>query len=406
MKRLLQINVTANQGSHGRIAENIGAAAMARGWESYIAYGRGGDGDVHSASKLIHVSSTLDSYLHAAATRLADAHGLASAAATRRLVQTIEEINPDIVHLHNIHGYYLNYPILFRALKEHGCPVVWTLHDCWPLTGHCAHFDAAGCDRWKSHCHDCPELCSYPKSLVDASRRNFDIKRRCFTSIENQLTLVPVSDWLADIVGQSFLQHCRVHRIYNGIDTEAFRPIKPVIDNTSANSDSRRIVLGVASVWTRRKGLDDLLALSDILPSDYRLVIVGLSRSQLRSLPASVEGIGRVEDIERLAGLYSAASVFVNPTYEEAFGLTNVEAMACGTPVVTYNSGGCSEVVTPAVGRVVKKGDVAGLLRAIEDIACDDNRVLCGNCREYAVERFDSRRCSADYLGLYESLLS
>ena len=404
MKRLLQINVTANQGSHGRIAENIGAAAMARGWESYIAYGRGGD--VHSASTLLRVSSTLDSYLHAAATRLADAHGLASAVATRRLVRAIKEINPDIVHLHNIHGYYLNYPVLFRALKERGCPVVWTLHDCWPLTGHCAHFDAAGCDRWKSHCHNCPESKSYPRSFVDASRRNFDIKRRCFTSIENQLTLVSVSDWLADIVGQSFLQHCRIHRIYNGIDTEVFHPVKIADCNGLANVDSHRIVLGVASVWTPRKGLDDMLALSNILPADYRLVIVGLSRSQLCRLPASVEGIGRVEDIERLAGLYSAASVFVNPTYEEAFGLTNVEAMACGTPVVTYNSGGCSEVVTPAVGRVVEKGDVVGLLRAIEDIACDDNRVLCGNCREYAVEHFDSRRCSADYLDLYESLLS
>ena len=404
MKRLLQINVTANQGSHGRIAENIGAAAMARGWESYIAYGRGGD--VHSMSTLIHVSSAPDSYVHAAATRLADAHGLASAAATRRLVRTIEEINPDIVHLHNIHGYYLNYPILFRALKERGCPVVWTLHDCWPLTGHCAHFDAAGCDRWKSHCHDCPELKSYPKSFVDASRRNFDIKRRCFTLIENQLTLVPVSDWLADIVEQSFLRHCNIHRIYNGIDTEVFRPVKIAGGSGSVDGDSRRIVLGVASVWTPRKGLDDLLALSNILPADYRLVIVGLSPLQLRRLPASVEGIGRVDDIERLARLYSAASVFVNPTYEEAFGLTNVEAMACGTPVMTYNSGGCSEVVTPAVGRVVEKGDVAGLLRAIEDIACGDNRVLCDSCREYAVERFDSRRCSADYLDLYESLLS
>lgn len=398
--KLLQINISANHGSTGKIAEQIGRLAIADGWESYIAYGREAG---ESESKLIHIGNMWDERWHGLQTRLFDRHGLASKYATKKLVEKINVIQPDIIHLHNIHGYYLNYPILFDFLSEYGKPVVWTLHDCWSFTGHCAHFDAIGCEKWKTHCANCPLRGSYPSSfLIDGSSRNFELKKKYFNLPKN-LTLVPVSHWLEKLLRQSFLGDHYINMIYNGIDLTNFRPYLAAKIHSAFG---KTVVLGVASVWEERKGLSDLIKLSK--HDDLQVVLIGLNDSQLKNLPSNVVGLKRTSDQRELAEYYSSADVFVNPTYQDTFPTVNLEAMACGTPVVTYNTGGSPESLTEETGIVVPKGDVERLYSAIKSIIGksptekEEQRRLC-------VERakdFDAKVRYEEYINLYEKLLS
>jgi putative colanic acid biosynthesis glycosyltransferase len=221
MKKLLQINSVINSGSTGRIAEEIGQTAIDTGWESYIAYGRN---ERPSSSKLIKIGTDKDIKLHGLQTRLFDRHGLGSKGATTDFIRQIEKIGPDIVHLHNIHGYYINMEVLFHYLKKVNIPVVWTFHDCWPITGHCSHFTFVGCEKWKTQCYNCPQKTGYPASyLIDRSKKNFILKKELFNSLSN-LTLVPVSQWLSGILKESFLQNYSIKVINNGVNTEVFRP--------------------------------------------------------------------------------------------------------------------------------------------------------------------------------------
>lgn len=221
MPTLLQINVVVNWGSTGRIAEEIGQVAMAAGWRSVIAYGRG---NPTSKSELIRIGSNMDMYLHGIESRLFDNHGLASRKATRVFIEQIKALKPDVIHLHNIHGYYINYKLLFNYLAESKIPVVWTLHDCWSFTGHCAYFTFAKCDKWKTECYNCKLKKSYPFSLLfDCSKSNYVEKKQCFTTIGN-LTMVPVSEWLAGLVKHSFFKGKRIECIHNGVDTHVFAP--------------------------------------------------------------------------------------------------------------------------------------------------------------------------------------
>ena len=294
MPTLFQINVTANWGSTGRIAEEIGGLALERGWQCYMAYGRGCP---DSRLRLVRVGSDAGMYWNGLRSRLLDCEGLTATHATRRLVRLMEQVQPDVVHLHNLHGYYLDYEVLFRHLAASGVPVVWTLHDCWPFTGHCAYFDFAGCDRWQTGCHHCPQRGAYPASwLADRSRRNWEAKRRAFTS-PGRLTLVPVSDWLGGLLGRSFLAGYPVHRIYNGVDTSVFCP------QPSASAEAwrerlgighRHVLLGVASVWGSRKGLADFVALRRaLLAAEYAIVLVGLTPGQAKGLPEGIVAVPR-----------------------------------------------------------------------------------------------------------------
>ena len=349
MKKLLQINITANWGSHGKIAEGIGQAAIKQGWQSYIAYGRWTN---PSTSNLFHVGNSWDEMRHGIASRLLDNHGLMSQKATKSLLQFVRNVNPDIVHLHNIHGYYLNYPLLFQYLCQHDIPVVWTLHDCWSFTGHCAHYEFIGCEKWKTHCAECPQKGAYPKSLLlDRSYRNFEQKKEVFLSL-NRLTLVPVSRWLQRQLQQSFFKHTPTRLIYNGIDTNVFSKQTEVswIKEKYGIPAHCAIVLGVASNWYR-KGLPDFLQLASLLPPSIRIVLVGLTKQEQNlAARAGIVGISRTDNLHELCSLYSVASVYFNPTWEDTFPTTNLEAMACGTPVVTYNTGGSPETVTAGTG--------------------------------------------------------
>ena len=402
MKKLLQINVVANIGSTGRIAENIGKLAISQGWESYIAYGRG---EPKSASKLIRVGSDSDMYMHALQSRLLDNHGLASVTATKRFVEEIKRINPDVIHLHNIHGYYLNYKILFEYLATIDTPVVWTLHDCWAFTGHCSHFDAIGCDKWRTGCFSCPLKGEYPVSkLMDASKRNYALKKRLFTSVPN-LTFAPVSRWLADLVGESFLGKYPVQVINNGIDTEVFQQRQSDL-RKKHGIENKFVFVGVAGVWDAMKGLEDFIKLSSMLPDDCVIIMIGLTKKQIEGLPKNIIGIERTENQTQLAEYYSIADVYVNPTYNDSFPTVNLEALACGTPVITYKTGGSPESVTEGTGLVVNKGDVDNLLYAIETIKRNGKLHYSAACRQRAVEFYNKDDKFREYIRLYNELVS
>lgn len=402
--KLLQINSVINSGSTGRIAEEIGRLAINNGWKSYIAYGRN---DRPSESQLIKIGNDWDIKWHGLQTRLFDRHGLASTKATKRLVEKIQEIKPDIIHLHNLHGYYLNIEILFHYLATAGIPVVWTLHDCWPMTGHCAYFSFIGCDKWKTLCEHCPQKKGYPASyLMDRSLKNYQLKKKLFTSVP-QMTLVPVSNWLANIVKESFLKIYPIKTIYNGVDTTVFTPCSTTkIREKYKIPTNTFVILGIASIWSERKGLKDFIRLSESLKENEMIILVGLTDKQINILPRNILGISRTENIHELAELYSLTDVFVNPTWEDNFPTTNIEALACGTPVITYQTGGSPEALTPETGFVVEQGDLAGIRDAIDSIKSKGKSFYAESCRERAVRMFNKNERYAEYLELYEQMLS
>jgi glycosyltransferase involved in cell wall biosynthesis len=401
--KILQINSTVNSGSHGRIAEDIGKVLLAQEHESVIAAAHTGRG---SASGLVTIGKAWDRNLHGLKTRLLDRHGFGSIKATHLFIDRIKEIKPDIIHLHNIHGYYLNIRLLFDYFKEVQLPVVWTLHDCWPFTGHCSFFDAVNCSKWQTECNNCPNLEGYPASWgVDQSKRNFNDKKGIFNGL-NSLQIVTPSNWLANHVSKSFLSGYPVKVIHNGIDLNAFQPNKSnerILAKYKLSENP--VLLGVASIWDKRKGLDDFIQLSQIIDKDFQIVLVGLNKTQLSNLPGNFKGIERTESIEELAALYSVADAFLNPTYVDNFPTTNIEALACGTSVITYNTGGSPEAIDEHTGLVVEKGDISGLYQAINQVLSKGKAYYSANCRSWAEELFNKDERYKDYLGLYEQLI-
>jgi glycosyltransferase involved in cell wall biosynthesis len=398
MSKLFQINSTANWGSTGKIAEQIGERAMSHGWESYIAYGRLAN---RSNSSLIRIGNRISQAWHLIISRLFDKHGLGSRCATKNLIRKIKEIKPDIIHLHNIHGYYINYKILFNYLNSSNIPIVWTLHDCWSFTGHCAHFVEASCYKWRDKCSKCPLKNKYPKSYYSSAKSNFELKRQLFSKANT--TLVPASNWLSQFVDQSFLQDKAKVIIHNGINIDIFRPLK--LEKLKA--DKRINILGVSSVWDKSKGLYDFYKLQELLDSNrYKITIVGLTQQQIEELPEGIIGIERTNSVEELVSIYNEADIFINPTYADTFPTTNLEALACGTPVITHRTGGSPESITPDTGIVVEQGDVNGIVQAIKEICAKGKEHYTTACREYAVEHFDKDKCFEKYIELYNEILN
>lgn len=397
MSKLLQINVTANWGSTGKIAEQIGLCVMAHGWESYIAYGRMMN---PSQSKLIKIGTQWDVYEHYVENLLLDNEGLASRKATKAFLRQIDKIQPDVVHLHNIHDHYLNYKLLFSYLAEKQIPVVWTQHDQWATTGHC-HYNLCGCERWKTECHDCPLSKWY---ALDHSRRNHRLKQKLLAKLPS-LTIVPVSDWLGNNISQSHLKERDIRVIHNGIDIHTFSPQPTNAFERYGIDKQKKIILGVAAVWDARKGLEDFYELAKRLPSDeFAIVIVGQLTEEAKNIDNGCQMVfvNRTQNALELAQLYSSASVFVNPTYQDNYPTTNLEAMACGTPVVTYKTGGSPESVDVHTGMVVEQGDIAGLVKAIHQLSSGD---YAEACRGKAEREFDNTQCFNPYISLYNKLI-
>ena len=402
-KKLLQINITANWGSHGKIAEGIGNVVMSHGWESHVAYGRWAN---PSSSQLYHIGSMMDERIHGVGSRLFDNHGLMSKRATIRFLNYVEQLNPDIIHLHNIHGYYLNYPELFSFLSQANKPVVWTLHDCWSYTGHCAHYMYVQCDRWKTHCELCPQKHSYPASLLlDRSYRNYDMKKLAFLSGPKR-TLVHVSKCLEGDLQQSFLKDCRIQQIYNGIDINVFKPqmdTKAIMGKYNIPL-GKRVLLGVASNWWR-KGFEDFLQLRRLLDDKYVIVLVGLDEKRIKSLPTGVVGIRRTENVSDLCGLYSLADVYLNLTLEDNMPTTNLEALACGTPVITYCTGGSIEAIDEFTGYIANQGDIESVCKLVESVSSREKDVFKRVCRQRVIDNFSSSVQYEEYYMMYNQLL-
>lgn len=383
----------------------LGDLAQAAGWESYIAYSKARDGVPPHSSQLVPVGNKLDLGLHWLATRLFDAHGLASRRATKQLIHRIRDIDPDIVHIHNVHGYYLNYPLLCQFLAERGKPVIWTVHDCWLYTGHCYHYSAAGCNRWQTGCCHCPQKKAFPASFgLDRSRRNWLRKQQTFASIPS-LTLVAASYWMRGDLSKSFLKAVSCRVIHNGIDLDTFQPRRNTGLPAAYGVTQSVFYLAIASIWLPEKGLPDLICLSSMLRPDEQLVLVGkLTAQQKAALPKSIVTIDRTTDAQALAALYTAAAALVNPTWQDNYPTVNMEAIACGTPVVTYRTGGSMESITPQTGFVVKQGNVEELVRHLHEIREAGKAYWHTNCRSHALQHFDKKQCFQAYIQLYEDL--
>lgn len=389
--KLIQINVTANYGSTGKIVEAIGQVAVSQGWESLVAYGRMSN---HSSSELIKVGTRIDPYVHYLYDRLFDREGLSSKRATKALVMRIKAISPDIIHLHNIHDHYLNYNILFEYLNQTDIKVVWTFHDCWAFTGHCYHFVQVDCMKWETQCRDCIQK----HKFIDCSRENYQIKKTLFTSCEN-LTIVPCSEWMGNFVKKSFFKEKPIRVIHNGVDLSVFK----VLPKYRLNDDKFR-VLAVSNVWTSSKGIDDVYRLRSLLSVDFVITVVGLSVNQIKSLPKGVEGMPRTKNVYELVQLYNKSDVLINPTYADTFPTVNLEALACGIPVITYRTGGSPEAIDEKTGIVVEQGNVESLAQAI--VGLKNNPLSSEDCRARAEEYFDKDKCFKKYIELYEEILN
>ncbi|GFI40413.1 processive diacylglycerol alpha-glucosyltransferase [Thomasclavelia cocleata] len=341
MSKILFINSVCN-GSTGMICKNLYKAAKEAGHECCIAYGRGNAPEGYNT---IRIGNKLDFYLHVLKARIFDASGFGSKHATKEFIKRIEEFKPDIIHLHNIHGYYVNIEILFKYLKDHPeIKKIWTLHDCWAFTGHCAYYTYVKCNKWQTCCKgNCSNREEYPRTVFSNVESNFNKKKEVFSDIENMILITP-SKWLKKEVKKSYLKNYQVMVINNGVDTNVFKATPSDIKK-QYNIENKKVILGVASVWDKRKGLDTFIELSKQLNNEYQIVLIGLNKKQIKTLPKNIVGISRTENIQELVKWYSAAEVFFNASIEETFGMTTVEAMYCGTPAIVFNYSALPEII-------------------------------------------------------------
>lgn len=364
---ILMINSVCGIRSTGRICTDLADALTEQGHTVKIAYGR--EEVPEKYKKYAHkIGSDIDVKLHGVRARLLDESGFGSKRATVKFIEWVKKYDPDVIHLHNIHGYYINIEVLFDYLRTCGKKIIWTLHDCWAFTGHAAYCEAANCERWKKGCHNCPKRDDYPKALYDNSKLNWLKKRKLFTGIPN-LQIITPSKWLAGLVKKSFLHKYPVSVIYNGIDTSVFKPVDSSELRQKLNIGDKKVILGVAAIWNQRKGLDDFIKLNNLInKNEYQIILVGLNEKQIKSLPSNMIGISRTNSVQELVEYYSLAYAFVNPTYEDNYPTTNLEAIACGTPVITYNTGGSPESAE-INGICIEQGNIkyiANIIKSIE----------------------------------------
>lgn len=394
--KIWMINSVCGVGSTGRLCAQLAESLRAAGHDSRVAYGRGRAPE-RCGEYAVHFGSELEILIHGAQARVTDSAGFHSRRATEKMWAMLERCDPDVIHLHNLHGYYLDVQTLFSYLARAKKPVVWTVHDCWPFTGHCAHYSAAGCYKWRGQCRRCPQKGRYPASwLLDRSARNYRRKRELFTAPEN-MTLVAPSVWLSSELRGSFLGKYPVEVIPNGVDRSVFH-------NTASDLkrryglDGQKIALSVANVWSEGKGLGHMLRLAERLSAAWTVVLIGLTARQIAELPPTVLGLARTEDARALAAWYSAADVYVSASAQESMGMTVAEAIACETPVAAFDATATPEVVGKN-GIVVRCGDTVALAEAVRRIEAEGKAAFRRDN-----DRFASERSCAAYETLYRRL--
>lgn len=396
--RVFFINVTCGYGSTGRIVTGLYDILEDEGYSCAVAYGRG---RAPGGYRSYRIGDDMDVNLHGVLSRVTDRQGFYSRTATAKLIKRIREFDPDIIHLHNIHGYYLNVELLFRYLKKCGKRVIWTLHDCWSFTGHCTHFEYIGCNKWQSGCFSCEQLKEYPKSiLADSSARNYRQKKDLFTGVPDMVLVTP-SGWLASKVKQSFMGSYPISVIPTGIDLETFKPTESDLREKYGLAD-KFVILGAANPWRDRKGLEDFKKLSRVISDRYKIVMVGLKPSQAAGLPSDILALPRTDSVTEMAAWYTVADAYVNLTLEDTFPTTNIEALACGTPVITYKSGGSPESLTEECGLVVPRSNMSAVTAALDILRTGPDR--SDACMDRALEYSSENRFYQYLEEIYEEL--
>ena len=400
--KVLQINMT-DMFSTGNIMLNIAKKTRERGHEAFTVSKKTRMSLWQNRKDPFHtyLGTRAEHTIHRYFSWITDLQDYGSVIATYELIHKIKKINPDIIHLHDIVGWYANIGILFKFLKRYNKPVVWTFHDCWAFTGRCIHFDAAKCDRWKNGCGNCPQISYMPKSwYFDLSAFNWKRKKRLFTSINN-LTIVSPSKWLKLLTDNSFLSRYRSIVINNGINRDIFKPTKGKMYDELKRLN-KKIIIGVASTWSTRKGLNDFIELSKRLPDNHQIILVGISPEELNC--DRIIAYKRTTNQKELAEMYTAADVFANPTMEDNFPTVNLEALACGTPIVTYLTGGSPESVDEKTGIVVEQGDLEHMQMAILSVIKNGKEHYSNACIEKS-KNYDMDARFNDYINLYEDII-
>ncbi len=395
--KILEIN-QVNFGSTGHIMLQIADLATKKGHEVICSFyaRRNKDKD----KNCIYIGNKISHNIHKKLYRKTGNNGCYSKISTWNFLRKVKKFDPDLIHIHNLHNCYINLPMLFDYIKKNNKKVVWTLHDCWSFTGQCPYFTAVGCEKWKTGCHDCEQINRYPSCSVDRTDKMWNRKKEWFTGVQN-LTIVTPSQWLADLVKQSFLKDYPVKVINNGIDLDVFKPTESDF-RTKHNLEDKKIILGVASVWEVRKGLDVFIELSKRLDDRYKIVLVGTNDEVDKKLPEGIISIHRTSNQKELAELYTAADVFFIPTREDNFPTVNMESLACGTPVLTFNTGGSPEMVDEATGVVLMNEDIASVEQAVISM-CESGKYSKEACTERA-KQYDSGLKYNEYLSLFENI--
>lgn len=397
--KLVQINL-GNHGSTGSIMRGIHDAAVEKGIECYDIYPKS-KYNVQRRNKDIFISCGFFSKFSHLMDKITGYQGCFYFFETKCIIDKLNEIKPDIIQLHNIHQSNLNYAMLFNYIKKHDIKTVWTLHDCWSFTGQCPHFTMVKCEKWRTGCYSCPQYREYPAAYVDCTQAMWKLKKKWFTGVRKMKIVVP-SNWLKKLVAASYMQQYDVHVIYNGIDTETFTPISSDFRRIYNIADDDYIVLGVASPWSRRKGLDVFKKLAALLPKNYKIVLVGTDPKVEADLPQNILSIPRTNNAKELAAIYTAADVYVNPTREEVLGLVNLESLSCGTPIVMFNTGGAIECIDDKTGIIVPVDDIDKLKEEIYYI-CETKKISIDDCIKRA-QMFDKKEKYKEYIELYNSL--
>ena len=397
-KTIVLIN-TVLYGSTGKIVRQLKSLAGKNGMQAYTVSAYARNSKTEYENNDIVVGNYFDRYLHIWLSRATGLSGVFSVYSTLKLTGSLKKIRPDVIHLHNLHNAYINLPILFRYIKKNNVRVIWTLHDCWAFTGRCPYFEIYECDKWMTGCGDCPYPDKeYPVSNHDRTRKMWDLKKRTFTGVKD-MTIVTPSEWLSGLARQSFLGEYPVKVINNGIDLETFRPVKGQLYN-DMKALGKHIVLGLAMDWNKRKGLDVFIELNKMLGDDYRIVLVGTDDTLVDKLKGSgIMCINRTSSQQELAELYTAADVFANPTREDNFPTVNIEALACGTPVITFDTGGSPEILDDSCGIVIPKEDIEALKQAVISI-CENKVISSDDCIKRA-QNFDKDGKFYEYIRLY-----
>mgnify|MGYP002772453602 FL=1 len=401
--RIVQINGGA-KGSTGKIMMGIAEVARAQGHEVMCASPiTTTNRDAGEDCGYYRIGTFNSRRVNVALARITGFNGCFAWFETYKLLKTIDDFKPDIIHLHNLHDSYINLSMLISYIKKHNVPTVWTLHDCWAFTGQCPHFTIVKCDKWKAGCHNCPQYKEYPASLYDNTKKMWQLKKKWFTGVKN-MTIVTPSEWLAGLARESYLKQYPIEVINNGIDLNVFKPTHSNFREQYGIPGDKYIVLGVSFAWGYRKGLDCFVEMAEKLGEQYQIVLVGTDDEIDKNLPHNIISIHRTQNQKELAEVYSAADVFVMPTREENYPTVNMEAIACGTPVVTFDTGGSPEMLDDKTGIVVEANDIEATKKAIKDI-CEKKRC---NDEEYIVaysKNFDMKKRFAEYIELYANVL-